>query len=112
MKKLNNELELIEMLSQSYGNFDSYLERSYVTKIASLIIKSNVEEVRLWLTLNEIVSQFKISNLPIISKELQFLLTNNPLNKWEVILLLDYNINIEHKELVRLSKKLKQIWNF
>lgn len=111
MKKLNNELELIKMLSQSYGDFNSYLEKIYISKIVKLIINSNVDDVRLWLTLNEIVSRLKLNGLITTSKELQFLLTEKSLNKIDITLLLDRNIDLNDIELVRLNKKLKKIWN-
>lgn len=112
MKKLTNEADLIKMLKETYGEFESYVENVYLKTIINKIMKSNVDEVRLWLTLNEIITQFKINKEDKTTKNLQYLITEKNINKVEILLILDYNNLINNNEITRLKNKLIKLWSF
>lgn len=67
-----------EVLNNSYGSFDSFLEIEYENKLTENLIVGNLETKKAWATYNQVILELKFSlhdNLKV--KQLQYTLTEN-----------------------------------
>jgi len=75
---MNLKLRIRQVLKESYGDFDSYLEHKYEDKLTETLIIGNKEKKREWLTYNQVVLELKHTLKDMLKvKELQYKLTEN-----------------------------------
>jgi len=77
------KVKIRKLLKERYGNFDTYLEHIYETKVTENLLKGDINSRKAWVTYNQIILELKHSlkdNLKV--KELQYKLTEstNPNN--------------------------------
>ena len=75
---MNLKRRIREVLEESYGTFDTYLEHKYEDKLTETLIEANKEKKREWLTYNQVVLELKYTLKDMLRvKELQYKLTED-----------------------------------
>ena len=95
-----------EVLKESYGNFDTYLEHKYEDKLTETLILGTNKNKKQWVTYNQVILELKHSLKDMLRvKELQYKLTENS-NPNEVCIEVIENIRDRSPELERLYYKI------
>lgn len=100
-------LKIKQVLKECYGEFDTYLELEYESKITENLLKGSSTEKIEWATYNQVILELKHSikdNLKV--KELQYKLTDR-LNPNEVCIEVIKDLHQRTPELERLYYKIK-----
>lgn len=98
-----------EVLNDSYGSFDSFLEIEYENKLTENLIVGNLETKKAWATYNQVILELKFSlhdNLKV--KQLQYSLTENTDPNLGCLEVLD-EVKMLTPELSRLYEKIKNL---
>jgi len=75
---MNLKTKIRQVLTEHYGDFNSYLEIEYENKLTESLILGNLEQKKAWATYNQVVLEIKNSlNDTLKVKELQYKLTEN-----------------------------------
>ncbi len=94
------------VLREHYGEFDSYLEHKYETRLTETLIGGKLEDKRAWMTYNQVMLELKYSLKDQLKvKELQYKLTED-INPNEVCIEVIGNIKYLTPELERLYFKI------
>lgn len=93
-------------LRSAYGDFDTYLEHKYEDLMTKVLLKSNLNEKKKWITYNQVVIELKHNVKDMIKvKELQYKLTENTDPISVCIEVLD-SLKLKTPELERLYYKI------
>jgi hypothetical protein len=102
--KIKDKIKTV--LREHYGEFDSYLENKYETRLTETLICGKLEDKRAWMTYNQVMLELKYSlNDQLKVKELQYKLTED-VNPNEVCIEVIGNIKDLTPELERLYFKI------
>ena len=95
-----------ESLREQYGEFVTYLEHEYETKLTENLIDGDIDKKRAWLTYNQVILELKHTLKDMIKvRELQYKLTDNE-DPNEVCISVMEDIKNQTKELERLYNKI------
>ncbi len=93
-------------LRSAYGDFDTYLEHKYEDFITKILLKSNLNEKKKWITYNQVVLELKHNIKDMLKvKELQYKLTEN-IDPIDVCIEVLNSLNPKTPELERLYNKI------
>jgi hypothetical protein len=101
------EREIIKnSLRNAYGDFGTYLEHEYEDFIIKVLLKSDLNEKKKWMTYNQVVIELKHNLKDMLKvKELQYKLTENIDPVGVCIEVLD-SLKLKTPELERLYNKI------
>jgi|TARA_R110000782_G_C14768925_1_gene408921 hypothetical protein len=102
--------KIIEVLRNSYGNYDSFLEIEYENKLTEKLIVGDLRTKKAWVTYNQVILELKFSlrdNLRV--KQLQYNLTENSNPNLECLRLIE-SVDELTPELSRLYDKIKNLY--
>ncbi len=94
-------------LKEQYGDFDTYLEHKYETKLTENLIVGNIEEKKAWITYNQVIIELKNTIKDMLKvKELQYNLTED-IDPNEVCIRVIEDVKDRSPELERLYDKIR-----
>jgi hypothetical protein len=94
------------VLEQEYGEFDSYLENKYETRLTENLIGGSIKDKKAWITYNQVILELKHSIKDQLKvKELQYKLTED-INPNEVCIDIIKKVKNLTPELERLYYKI------
>jgi hypothetical protein len=96
-----------KVLREHYGDFNTYLEHQYETKLTENLIIGDINNKKAWVTYNQVILELKNTLKDMLKvKELQYKLTEN-LDPNEVCIEVLETINSKTPELERLYNKIR-----
>jgi hypothetical protein len=104
---MDTRAKIRSVLRENYGNFESYLEHEYESKLTENLLSGSIENKKAWVTYNQVILELKHTikdNLRV--KELQYKLTDNS-DPNEVCIQVMEGLKHKSPELERLYYKIR-----
>lgn len=104
---MNIKTKIKKVLREHYGDFDTFLEHQYESKLIEVLIIGDITNKKEWMTYNQIILELKNNLKDMLKvKELQYKLTEN-IDPNEVCIEFMETLQFKTPELERLYNKIR-----